>query len=163
MGNKSSLLLRQEEIAQIQEDTGCKCFFSTFFFHKWLNISCTLCWCPCKTNFTLSLFRLNQSKACMAFITYFFVFFFQLHQIKLSVCIRVSHRWIVLIVEHCPVKTSFAFPNWPSIRCAIELFTHFLPTPVMIAWISANLCMFSPTSDPSERVRATNWTAVKRN
>lgn len=25
MGNKSSLLLRQEEIAQIQEDTGCKC------------------------------------------------------------------------------------------------------------------------------------------
>lgn len=25
MGNKSSLLLREEEIAQIQEETGCKC------------------------------------------------------------------------------------------------------------------------------------------
>lgn len=67
MGNKSSLLLRQEEIAQIQEDTGCKyssyLIFSLHFFRKWLNVSCTLCWCPCKIDFTLSLFRLNQSKA----------------------------------------------------------------------------------------------------
>lgn len=68
MGNKSSLLLRQEEIAQIQEDTGCEyslclVFFSTSFFTSDLNISCTLCRCPCKINFSLSLFRLNQSKA----------------------------------------------------------------------------------------------------
>lgn len=27
MGNKSSLLLREEEIAQIQEETGCKLHF----------------------------------------------------------------------------------------------------------------------------------------
>lgn len=27
MGNKSSLLLRPEEIAEIQEETGCKCDF----------------------------------------------------------------------------------------------------------------------------------------
>lgn len=27
MGNKSSLLLRQEEIAQIQDETGCKHLF----------------------------------------------------------------------------------------------------------------------------------------
>lgn len=30
MGNKSSLLLRQEEIAQIQEETGCKYCDITF-------------------------------------------------------------------------------------------------------------------------------------
>lgn len=28
MGNKSSLLLQEEEIAQIQEETGCKYLFS---------------------------------------------------------------------------------------------------------------------------------------
>lgn len=27
MGNKSSLLLREEEIAQIQDETGCKYYF----------------------------------------------------------------------------------------------------------------------------------------
>ena len=30
MGNRSSLLLRDEEIAQIQEETGCKCFSAYF-------------------------------------------------------------------------------------------------------------------------------------
>lgn len=30
MGNKSSLLLRAEEIAQIQQETGCKYFFSDY-------------------------------------------------------------------------------------------------------------------------------------
>lgn len=32
MGNKSSLLLRQEEIAQIQEETGCKYMTWTVLF-----------------------------------------------------------------------------------------------------------------------------------
>lgn len=31
MGNKSSLLLREEEIAQIQEETGCK-YLPVFMF-----------------------------------------------------------------------------------------------------------------------------------
>jgi hypothetical protein len=30
MGNRSSLLLREEEIAQIQEETGCKDYFNLF-------------------------------------------------------------------------------------------------------------------------------------
>lgn len=30
MGNRSSLLLREEEIAQIQEETGCKSYINAF-------------------------------------------------------------------------------------------------------------------------------------
>lgn len=43
MGNKSSLLLREEEILQIQEETGCKCNNWTLFdcdlqiFHIFFN------------------------------------------------------------------------------------------------------------------------------
>lgn len=32
MGNKSSLLLREEEIAQIQEATGCKFYLQNMLF-----------------------------------------------------------------------------------------------------------------------------------
>ena len=45
MGNKSSLLLREEEILQIQEETGCKCNIWTLFycdlqiFHIFLHFS----------------------------------------------------------------------------------------------------------------------------
>lgn len=39
MGNRSSLLLREEEIAQIQEETGCK-FTFTFSLGLHLKLSC---------------------------------------------------------------------------------------------------------------------------
>lgn len=41
MGNRSSLLLREEEIAQIQEETGCNKWFNLFHSFKRYK-TCTL-------------------------------------------------------------------------------------------------------------------------
>lgn len=52
----------------------------------------------------------------------YFLLVFQLHQIKLSVCIAALPAWIVAIVAHLVERTSFAYPSWLSILWAIVLY-----------------------------------------